>query len=341
MTTKESTERVLDRRAALRLIGGVGAAAFVAWRGDWSGLLGPGAGRSVVSAETFDCVAKPELTEGPYFVDERLNRSDIRSDPMTGAVKQGVPLSLAFNVHRLDSGSCTPLAGAYVDVWHADAAGTYSDEAANNTTGQKYLRGYQMTDENGVARFTTIYPGWYPGRTVHIHFKIRVFSGDRAAYDFTSQLFFDDSITSQVIAQAPYNQHGSPSTTNSRDGIYNQSGGRLTLDLAQSGGGYAATFDIGLEGVPQTSTGGGTPAVTGASVKRKKLVVTGTDFASGAVVLLNGAAQSTRNNAVNPTTVLVAKGAGAQIGRGETVTLQVQNPDGTLSNEFAYTRPAA
>ena len=320
----------------LRLTGAVGAAAFVGSRTNLLSLFRPAA-----SAETFDCVAKPELTEGPYFVDERLNRSDIRSDPMRGVVKQGVPLALTFRVHRLDSGACTPLAGAYVDVWHADALGVYSDVGSEGTSGQKYLRGYQMTDEDGSAEFTTIFPGWYRGRTTHIHFKVRVFSGTEAAYDFTSQLFFDDAVTAQVAARSPYSQHGTPDTSNTRDGIYGQSGGQLTLTLAASGSGYAGTFDIGLVGVPATGGGGGTPQVDAAAVRRKKLIVTGANFGTGAVILLDGEGQATRNSASNPAAVLVAKQSGRKIGRGETVTLQVQNPDGTLSNEFAFTRPAS
>lgn len=124
------------------------------------------------------CVVRPQQTEGPYFVDERLNRSDIRTEPSDGSVKEGVPLDLTFNVSRSDSiSSCTPLAGAIVNVWQCDALGEYSDvqDAAEgfDTRGQKFLRGYQVTDKNGTARFTTIYPGWYKGRAVHIHFKIR------------------------------------------------------------------------------------------------------------------------------------------------------------------------
>jgi protocatechuate 3,4-dioxygenase beta subunit len=345
MSTSDRSQRAISRRATLRLMGAAGAAAVAGWKGDWSGLWRAGGG-STASADTFDCVAKPELTEGPYFVDERLNRSDIRSDPMTGVVKSGVPLVLTFKLHRLESGSCTPLAGAYVDVWHTDASGKYSDEAANDTVGQKYLRGYQVSDENGEAQFTTIFPGWYQGRTIHIHFKIRTFSGDSKTYDFTSQLFFGDTTTAEVLSRAPYSSRGTPDTSNSRDGIYGQSGGRLTLDLVESGNGYAATFDVGLEGVPQTSGGGDdggstTPAIAAALVKHGKLVVTGSGFGSGAAILVGGAALATRNNAANPTTVLVAKGGARQIDRGQTVALQVRNADGTLSNEFAYTRPAA
>ena len=126
-----------------------------------------GSGESETAGEPAStCVVKPQQTEGPYFVDERLNRSDIRMDPTAGSVVEGIPLDLTFNVSRIDSSSsCTPLAGAVVNVWHCDALGQYSDvrDTAEgfNTLGQKYLRGYQVTDENGSARFTTIYPGWY------------------------------------------------------------------------------------------------------------------------------------------------------------------------------------
>ena len=122
------------------------------------------------AASSAACVLTAALTEGPFFVDEKLNRADIRTDPGTGAVAAGVPLALTFNVSRVANNACTPLTGAYLDVWHCDATGIYSDVDGSS---QKFLRGYQVTDANGVARFTTIYPGWYRGRAVHIHFKLR------------------------------------------------------------------------------------------------------------------------------------------------------------------------
>jgi protocatechuate 3,4-dioxygenase beta subunit len=189
------------------------------------------------------CVVKPELTEGPYFVDEKLNRSDIRPDPSDGSVAQGVPLTLSFRVARIASSGCTALAGATVDVWQCDAAGVYSDVSQNRTVGKKFLRGYQTTDANGTATFTTIYPGWYMGRAVHIHFKIRTAQGQT----FTSQLFFDEGVTDTVHAKAPYSSHGKRDTTNAADSIYRQSNGQLLLPVTSSGSGYAGTFDIGLQ----------------------------------------------------------------------------------------------
>jgi protocatechuate 3,4-dioxygenase beta subunit len=196
------------------------------------------------SAAVPDCVVKPELTEGPYFVDEKLNRSDIRSDPTTNAVREGIPLSLAFAVSQVGSGSCTPLKDAQVDVWHCDALGVYSDVTGNS---EKFLRGYQLTDANGSAKFTTIYPGWYQGRTVHIHFKIRTKDASGQSYEFTSQLFFDDAFSDQVYTQQPYSQHSGRDTKNPADNIFQQSGGQLTLAAARSGDGYTATFPIGID----------------------------------------------------------------------------------------------
>lgn len=181
--------RVLDRREMLRLLG-FGAPALY---------LAAGCGNRVAEGRgrdgTTTCTARPRLTKGPYYVDTGLNRSDIRADSATGEVPPGVPLALTFAVSRISSGACTPLEGALVDVWHCDARGVYSgvqDPNFGDTTGRTWLRGHQLTDAGGTAGFTTIFPGWYPGRASHIHFTIR--SQDGAAdYDFTSQLFFEES----------------------------------------------------------------------------------------------------------------------------------------------------
>ncbi len=200
---------------------------------------------TTVDAAVPACVVRPELTEGPLFVDEDLNRSDIRLDPSTGKMSEGTQFDLVFRVSQIANDTCTPLAGVQVDVWHCDAYGVYSDtdQLGFQTVGQKFLRGYQITDENGVARFTTIYPGWYEGRTVHIHFKVR----DQQGYDFTSQLFFDDAFTDAVFTQQPYASKGERKLRNDDDGIYRQSGGQMTLTVEETPTGYAAVFDIGLD----------------------------------------------------------------------------------------------
>jgi protocatechuate 3,4-dioxygenase beta subunit len=245
--------RLLNRREALLALAGVGAAVALVGCGVSSTATTQATATTASSTTsaggaTPACVARPALTEGPYFVDERLNRSDIRSDPSDGSVRQGALLALAFRVSHLTN-ACAPLAGASVDVWHCDALGAYSDVSDPNfsTVGKKFLRGYQVTDSSGVAAFTTIYPGWYQGRAVHIHFKIRSHANAGAAYEFTSQLFFDDAITDQVYTQAPYNAKGQRTLRNSGDGIFNQGGQQLLLAPAKAGEGYSATFDIGLQ----------------------------------------------------------------------------------------------
>jgi protocatechuate 3,4-dioxygenase beta subunit len=233
--------RVLSRREALAFLGATGALLFFGCS-DSTATSTPGETSS-------SCLVRPELTEGPYYVDEELNRSDIRSDPSDGTVKAGALLALTFNVSRASSSTCEPLDDAIVDVWHCDALGVYSDvsDPGFNTAGKKFLRGYQVTGADGVARFTTIYPGWYQGRAVHMHFKVRSSSSASSAYEFTSQLFFDDSLTDQVHAQQPYASKGQRDLRNSGDGIYSQGGSQLVLNVTQTADGYAAIFDIALE----------------------------------------------------------------------------------------------
>lgn len=198
-------------------------------------------------------VASPALTEGPYFVDERLNRSDIREN------RRGLPMYLTVTLSQLNSGVLSPLPNAAFDIWHCDAMGKYSDISSEGTLGQKWLRGYQMSDANGKTRFTTIFPGWYSGRTVHIHAKVRQFnSANNVTYELSSQFFVNDRITDEIYAgNAPYNTRAARNTRNTNDGIYmggsnnnvttSQSGARLLLRLAPDRSYAVATFNIILD----------------------------------------------------------------------------------------------
>lgn len=237
--------RLLSRREALAFIGMPVAALL-------SGLAPrPTCAQATAAGPRPSCVARPEQTEGPFFVEEALNRSDIRSDPHNGEVKAGVPLRVAFNVSRLSGTNCEPLAGAQVDVWHSDATGRYSDVAGfgirSSTSGQQFLRGYQLTDTTGSAQFLTIFPGWYGGRAVHLHFKIRSTRGTVPGYTFTSQLYFDDAVTERVFAMEPYASRGRRWMRNDDDGIFRDGGKGLLLATVPDGPGYAASFDIGLQ----------------------------------------------------------------------------------------------
>jgi protocatechuate 3,4-dioxygenase beta subunit len=181
------------------------------------------------------CAVRPQQTEGPFFIDDKLNRSDIRGEPGRGEVKAGAILELAFAVSRFNGGACAPLGGAQVDVWQCDALGAYSDGA------QKFLRGYQVTDETGAARFVTIYPGAYGGRAVHVHFKIRT----AQRQEFTSQIYFDEAVTDRVYALPPYGRSGRR-LSNDGDGLFRSGGRQLLVTPVASGAGYATTFEIAL-----------------------------------------------------------------------------------------------
>jgi protocatechuate 3,4-dioxygenase beta subunit len=238
--------RLLSRREILALLGASGIAALAGCKPSREVAEVGTAGGAVFPS----CVVRPEQTEGPYFVDARLDRSDIRSDPVSGTAKAGAPLQLAIVISRIgQGGACTPLEGARVDLWQCDATGVYSGvrDPSFDTTGQQFLRGYQLTDATGTARFTTIYPGWYRGRTVHLHFKVRTEPSSARGYEFTSQLYFDEALTDRVHAREPYASTGQRTTRNERDGIFRRNGGQLMLPVAEEAQGYSGTFHLGLQ----------------------------------------------------------------------------------------------
>jgi protocatechuate 3,4-dioxygenase beta subunit len=206
-------DRKIDRRAAL---GALGSALFVACGSDPK--------PEARFGDTSSCALTPEMTEGPYYVDADAVRRDIR------AGRDGTTLRLAIRVRDSD---CEPLADALVDIWHCDAAGAYSTEA------DPFLRGTQVTDRDGVVEFTTIYPGWYRGRTVHIHAKVHL----DASTVLTTQLFFDDDVTAAVFEREPYSSNPGRDQFNDSDGLFDEA---LLLDLSQDGDAYVGTisFDV-------------------------------------------------------------------------------------------------
>lgn len=258
--------QILSRRDALKVLG-IGSAAFLAACAspEETGTVIPTEALTQVASTqaaatvgtVLDCVVRPELTIGPYFVDEQLERSDIRTNSSDNAVKEGVPLTLNINVASVGENGCTPIEGAQVDIWHCDALGVYSGVSDPNadTTGQDFLRGFQRTDANGAVQFQTIYPGWYSGRAVHIHFTIRTQSAEGSDYQFTSQFFFDDALTDQVHALEPYASKGQRNTRNSNDNIFLGGGDQLFLNLAgDATSGLTGSMSIGLD-LTDTETG--------------------------------------------------------------------------------------
>jgi protocatechuate 3,4-dioxygenase beta subunit len=277
--------RLMTRREALKLLSGGSLALFMgtgltklASLGDIASAGGtatpsasgtPGMTPTAVSTAVPTCIVRPALTEGPYFVDVDLNRSDIRIEPSDESVKEGTTIWLGFKVFDVTSGTCTPLSGAQVDIWHCDAEGAYSgvSDPGFDTSEFKWLRGWQVTDEKGEVEFISIYPGWYSGRTVHIHFKIRTDPESETGYEFTSQLFFDETLTDKVHSKEPYAEKGMRDTLNEDDNIFQGSEDLLTLDLREyedeemEEKGYKAVFGIGLDlsNPPEEQGGGGAP----------------------------------------------------------------------------------
>jgi protocatechuate 3,4-dioxygenase beta subunit len=220
-------ERELNRRDVLKAIGGVGLAAVFATRA--VDLFGDEAEAATT------CLLTPEVTEGPYWVENRLTRRNITEG------KAGLPLVIRFTV--LNAKTCKPIKNADVEIWHCDALGNYS--AANGAT-TRFLRGHQRSNAAGKAEFLTIFPGWYRGRTPHIHMKVHV-GGDTV---HTGQIFFNERITAAVYRQAPYAGHGQSEISHSSDNIYHQAGGATAeLKLAKRTGGlkgYVGTIGIGV-----------------------------------------------------------------------------------------------
>ena len=263
----EPVGRILTRRQALAALGLAGAGLTIVGS---AGAAYASTGSTAASTATqalaaIDCVAKPEMTEGPYFVDEGLNRSDIRTDPSDGSTVVGTRLDVNFSVLQVGTAGCVPLADAIVDIWHCDAFGVYSDVAANDSVGKKFLRGYQVSNAAGKVTFTTILPGWYQGRTIHIHIKIRTTGTDGNPYEFTSQLYFTEEFQLAYLATDPYAAQGTRDTTNATDPWYLEAGDQMLLTPRTRRLGYTADFCIGLDlsdtavGAPDSGGPGGPP----------------------------------------------------------------------------------
>jgi protocatechuate 3,4-dioxygenase beta subunit len=220
--------RGVSRRQAIAGLGGVSLGALVAACSDEdSG--GGSAGGDRTTTSDFDgaarCKLTAEETEGPFYFQVDKVRSDIRED------REGVPLQLAVRVREAEA--CKPIKDAVVDIWHCDAEGSYSER------GETFLRGLQVTNADGVAEFTTIYPGWYPGRTIHIHAKVHL---DKRTV-LTTQMYFDDSVSARVFVEDPYPGESNRDGSNSTDALYRKD---LELTLSRKGDGYRGlmTLDV-------------------------------------------------------------------------------------------------
>ena len=229
----------LSRKALIRL-GGAGLT-----------LLAGGVWRRPTNASAApSCVLSPEQTEGPYYI----AREKVRSNITEG--RSGTRLRLRIAVQ--DAATCKPIKGAAVDIWHCDAGGIYSDfEAASGgapgsgsgpTDKHTFLRGIQFTNSKGIAQFQSLYPGWYRGRTVHIHVKVHLSKAVVGHVVHTGQLYFSDALTSKVYQASPYKSRAAARDTfNSTDSIYRSGGPQSTLSMKHDGhGGFIGTITLGV-----------------------------------------------------------------------------------------------
>lgn len=271
----------LTRRQAVRAAGALGAAYIFA----------PSLGE-LLEAQPAIAASRcarltPELTEGPYWVNTMLHRSDVRANAQGGGMQVGVPLQLTINVVDLSTG-CNPLDGVAVDIWHANAHGLYSDESSQqagggtsggDTLGANWLRGYQLTGrDRGVRRhpvsgqvsFRTIWPGWYTSRAIHIHVRVRRLSDSGATIaGYTTQIFFSDADNKRVLTgAAPYNTRSprTDPTTDENDTVLTRADFATNIVPVKGSieHGFRSTFNIALDNTEVDARGSlGRPSLGG------------------------------------------------------------------------------
>jgi protocatechuate 3,4-dioxygenase beta subunit len=220
-------ELLTRRNTLLRLAGLVGAGLGIE-------ALKPGDGPAGVASGAVRCVLTPEQTEGPFYIENEKVRRNITDG------RRGTPLTLRATV--VDASSCKPIKGAAVDIWHCDAGGVYSG-FGRGASSRTFLRGMQRTNASGLALLKTIYPGWYQGRTVHIHVKVHV--GGNVVH--TGQLYFPDSLTDKVFRKAPYKSRPGRTTRNSNDFVFANGGKNSMVSVRADGaGGFVASITMGV-----------------------------------------------------------------------------------------------
>ena len=192
-----------------------------------------GTGPAGIATGAITCVLMPEQTEGPYYIEgEKIRRNITEGRP-------GVPLLVRGTI--VDASTCKPIKGAALELWHCDAGGVYSGFGAGSAN-RTFLRGMQRSDASGLATLQTIYPGWYPGRTVHIHCKVHI--GGNVVH--TGQLYFPDSVTDTVYKRKPYSNRPNRTTRNASDSIYVNCGRRSQVTVKRNGSGYVASITMGV-----------------------------------------------------------------------------------------------
>ncbi|MFI5871457.1 intradiol ring-cleavage dioxygenase [Streptomyces sp. NPDC051445] len=254
MTDTSDARRSVARRTVLVASGATAAALAVGAAATPEAPVADAADTAPVAAAAV-CTLTREMTEGPYYLDGQYVRPDITEG------KPGIPLKLTLTV--VDDDTCVPLSNALVEVWHADHLGEYSGFVGANGHSEPddgtFLRGGVLTNASGVAIITTIYPGWYVGRCIHVHIKVHTnvtltpdgsFTGGQELH--TGQLYFSETITTAVSRLSPYSANRVTRTTLARDSVYDGGGaasGLLTLTAlgSSASSGYAGTLTLGVE----------------------------------------------------------------------------------------------
>jgi protocatechuate 3,4-dioxygenase beta subunit len=225
-------ESRITRRGSLVRLGGFLATTFgvVGLKVDAS----EGAGPAAIASGQVSCVLTPEQTEGPYYIaNEALRRNITEGRP-------GAPLLLRAFV--VNASTCKPIKSAAVDIWHADAGGVYSG-FGSGAASRTFMRGVQRTNAKGLALFRTVYPGWYQGRTVHIHVKVHL--GGNVVH--TGQLYFPDTVTDAVYRKQPYSSRGARDVRNAADSIFRNGGSKSLVNVKKNSAGvYVATIMMGV-----------------------------------------------------------------------------------------------
>lgn len=240
----------LSRREALAVLASAAAGGTLTVRQAFAQ-----AGESVLATilPSNVCMLTPQAVEGPYYFDPSLVRADITEG------RPGIPTRLMLQV--IEAATCVPIEGARVDVWHCDATGLYSgysgqgDDGQVSTEGEVFLRGTQMTDASGIATFETLYPGWYRGRTTHIHFKVFL---DKKSV-LIGQIYFPDALSEFIYTNvAPYTDRAAPRDTyNSADTVLAASGSghESFCGIKEDDGFYLASLVIGVDRLAEAAGG--------------------------------------------------------------------------------------
>jgi protocatechuate 3,4-dioxygenase beta subunit len=248
----EGVEKEISRRQAIGLLAAAGAGVMLGCGGGAKTVTTTTTSTSSTGTSSTSCTVTPEGEEGPYFVDDSatgFDRTDIRSNLDGSNIQSGIPFTLSIYTYDSEN-SCAAMANVQVDIWHCNASGIYSAEDVEDTSGETWLRGYQITDANGLATFKTIIPGWYAGRTTHIHLRLRsTYDSTTTGGTNTTQLFFPQDVVDTINTTiSPYSAEGTNPTTNASDHVY--SGETDGANLLTLGGdntnGYTATIKINL-----------------------------------------------------------------------------------------------